>query len=491
MELLALVKHDCPVCTQLMPALDAAQAAGAPLRVLSQSDAAATEGWARRLGLRRTPELDTDLLVSERHDPEAVPALLLIDAGAERGRVEGLDREGLRALAEAAGVHLDLDGLPAHRPGCASLTRDPRVAPRLAVRRARGEGRLRSRSLPVGAHEDPHEALVERGLTDGLPVVPPTPERVVALLEGTSRHPQEVVAAVPPYMAEATVEKVAVNAVMAGCTPEMLPVVLAAVEAACVPEFALHGLLATTYPAGPLVVVSGPIADRIGMNSEGNCLGQGNRANLAVGRALQLVVRNLGGGRPQVEDRAAHGQMGKLAACFAERTRDSPFAPLGVDLGFAAGDTTVTLYAAEAPRVIVDQLSRDAEDLARSLAAGLLAVAHPKLCWAFDAVLVVGPEHGRVLRRAGWDRPALQRRLHELTTRPGGEVIQGAGGCPEGMAAAYVTDPGAPFPKFLSPDRIGVVHAGGDAGLFSMIFGLWVSGALGSAPVTRRVDAWM
>ena len=129
------------------------------------------------------------------------------------------------------------------------------------MRAARADGRLGSRSLLIGAHEDPHEALFERGLTDGLPVVPPTPERVVALLEGTHRDPREVVGVVPPYDGTATVEKVAVNAVMAGCRPEHLPFVLAAVEAACEERFSMHGLLATTYPAGPLIVASGPLAD--------------------------------------------------------------------------------------------------------------------------------------------------------------------------------------------------------------------------------------
>jgi hypothetical protein len=174
--------------------------------------------------------------------------------------VEGLHRARISELAAAAGAALDLDGLPEMRPGCASRTRDPEVAARLAARRARAEGRIRSRAIDVGALEDPFEALFERGLTDGLPVVPPTPERVVAMLEHTSRDPQEVVGVVPPYGGSATVEKVAVNAVMAGCANDVLPVVLAAVEAACAEEFALHGLVATTYPAGPTIVVSGPRA---------------------------------------------------------------------------------------------------------------------------------------------------------------------------------------------------------------------------------------
>src|SRR5207245_9595838 len=118
---------------------------------------------------------------------------------------------------------------------------------------------------------------------------------------------------------EATVGKVAINAVMAGCPGDVLPIVLAAVEAACTESFAWHGLIATTYPAGPTVIVSGPLAAEVGMNAAGNALGQGNRANVTIGRALQLVGRNLGGGKPEVEDRATHGQMGKLGSCFAGR----------------------------------------------------------------------------------------------------------------------------------------------------------------------------
>ena len=156
------------------------------------------------------------------------------------------------------------------------------------------------------------------------------------MLDGTSRDAQDVVGLVAPYDGEATVEKVAINAVMAGCPPEVFPIVLAAVQAACDPVFALLGLVSTTHPAGPLVVVSGEEADRAGMNSAGNALGQGNRASLTIGRALQLVVRNLGGGQPQREDRAAHGQPGKLSSCFAERLHDSPWPGLAHDRGVPA-----------------------------------------------------------------------------------------------------------------------------------------------------------
>jgi hypothetical protein len=476
-ELLALVKHDCPVCDMVLPALDAAG-----VRLVSQSTADETAAQAERLGLVHVPELDEGLELSARLDPEAVPAVVLLEDGdREAGRVEGLHRARLAELAGRAGVSLTLDGLPEIRPGCASRTRDPDVAASLAARAARRDGRLRSRELELGGLEDVHEALHARGVTDGLPVVPPTPERVVRMLEGTSRDPQDVVGVVPPYDGEATVEKVAINAVMAGCAPEMLPVVLAAVSAACREEFAPHGLVATTHPAGPGVVCFGTDA---GVNAGGNCLGQGTRANATIGRALQLVVRNVGGGRPGEEDRAAHGQPGKVGLCFAERTEGCPWPP-------PYERPTVMVMALEAPRLILDQLAREPEGLAASLALALESVAHPKQRLAFDALLVVGPEHARVFGEAGWSREQLQQRLFELTTSPAGELVRGAGGSPEGIDAKWVTDPSMPVAKFAAPDRIRIVHAGGDAGLFSMVFGSWAAGEIGSAPQVEEVEPWM
>jgi hypothetical protein len=478
-ELLAFVKHDCPVCDQVLPALDAVREAGIPLRILSQSDRADTAEQARRLELRAVPELDDELELSAEFDPDAVPAVVLLENGDESGRVEGLDRDALVALVARAGGQLSVEGLPERRPGCASKTRDPDVAARIAARAARRDGRIRSRVVEVGVLEDVHEALFERGITDGLPVVPPTPERVVAMLAHTSRDPQEIVGVVAPYDGEATVEKVAINAVMAGCPGEALPVVLAAVEAACRPEFALHGLIATTHPAGPTVIVSGPYAERIGMNAGGNALGQGNRANLTIGRALQLVVRNVGGGRPGVEDRAAHGQAGKVSSCFAERLDGMPWAPLGVSLGLAAEDTAVFVMATEAPRLIIDQLARDPEGLVASLALALGSVGHPKLVLAVDALILIGPEQ------------RVRDALFEATKRPAGQLVRGAGGSPEGIDPKWVADGGMLVQKFAAPERIVLAYAGGDAGLFSMVFGSWVSGEIGSTPCHARVEDWL
>src|SRR5207302_1756245 len=212
-----------------------------------------------------------------------------------------------------------------------------------------------------------------------------TPERVLRMLEGTRRTPDEIVAIVPPGYAGCTVEKVAINAVLAGCRPEHLPVVLAAVEAVCTDAFNIHGVLATTYFVGPVVVVNGPIARAIGMNSGVNALGQGNRANAAIGRALQLVVRNVGGGRPGEVDRATLGNPGKYTFCFAEDETGSPWESLADERGMPPGASAVTLFAAEGVHGVVDQLSRAPESLARSYAACLRTVAHPKNIFVWDA----------------------------------------------------------------------------------------------------------
>ena len=312
------------------------------------------------------------------------------------------------------------------------------------------------------------------------------------MLEHTSRHPQDLVAEVPPYGGRATVEKVAINAVMAGCAGPELPIVLAALEAACHEDFALHGVVATTAPPGPVVVVSGPYAATAGMNAEGNALGQGNRANLTIGRALQLTIRNVGGGRPGREDRAAHGGPGKVGFAFAERLdATAPWPGLAhARARLQPEETGVTVFAGEGPRFVVDQLAREPGALAASLAGELEHVASVRQRLAWDALLVLGPEHARVFREAGWSREQLQAELHRLTHRPACELVRGAGGIADGLDARLITDPAAPVAKFAAADRILLAYAGGDAGLFSALVGGWASGELGSAPQTVSVEPW-
>jgi hypothetical protein len=314
--------------------------------------------------------------------------------------------------------------------------------------------------------------------------VPPTKERVLKMLSGTDRSPSEVLGIVPPNLVECTVEKVAVNAVLAGCLPEYMRVVLASVEAALEDEFCMHGLLATTYFSGPLIIVNGPVVQEIGMNAHGNVLGQGNRANATIGRALQLVIRNTGGGKPQGVDRAAFGTPGKLGFCFAEDEAGSCWESLAEEKGFGSNESTVTLFAADGVQAIVDQKSRDPESLARTFASALKSVGHPKLALASDAILVISPEHERVFRLAGWSKVDLKESLNKLLLMPGKEMVEGAGGIAEGLPAKFST---RSVPKFRDGGLM-IVRAGGKAGMFSAIIPGWgASGKVGSVPVTRKI----
>lgn len=472
MKLVAVVKRDCPTCSLIEPVLEQLDAdSGVSLEVVTQDDPSFPSGV-------RTVQHDHDLSYSYHHDIETVPTLLRVDDGVEQSRIVGWKRDEWETFTGVGDLG---PGLPDWRPGCGSLSVDPSLVDEL---RARFEGhRLKARRVELADLEDDIEAMFDRGWSDGLPVVPPTETRVLRMLQGTTRAPDEIVAVVPPDLVECTVEKVAINAVLAGCAPEYLPVVLAAVEAACTDEFNMHGVLATTMPVGPVMIVNGPIRQKIGMNAGVNVLGQGNRANSTIGRALQLTIRNVGGGRPGGVDRATQGNPGKLSFCFPEDEEGSPFEPLHVARGYTADQSTVTLFPGEGPRGLVDQLSRDPESLARSFAACLRTVQHPKLPMVFDAILIIGPEHGRVFKEAGWTREQLTERLHELTLLDGSEIIRGAGGITEGVPEAFKD---VQLPKFR-PDGLLLVHAGGGAGLFSTIIGGWANGETGSQPTTREI----
>lgn len=466
-------KQDCPTCTLVEPVLAEMVSAGLPLTVYTQDNPAFPSSVANVVD-------DTELEISFHLNIETVPTLIRMESGREVARIVGWSRDEWQAFTGLPELGRDL---PAYRPGCGSLSVEPGVAEKLALRY--GGERLAARQIELGELEDEIEACYDRGWSDGLPVVPPTPERVLRMLQGTQRPADEIVGIIPPDNTPCTVEKVAINAVMAGCKPEYMPVVLAAVEAACMDEFCMHGLLATTYFSGPVVIVNGPIAQAIGMNSGINALGQGNRANATIGRALQLIVRNVGGGRPGEVDRAALGNPGKYTFCFAENEADSPWEPLSVERGFEPGVSTVTLFAGDGVQGIFDQQSRTPESLARTFAACLRVVAHPKIVLASDAVLVVSPEHGRVFREAGWSKARLKQELFDLLMLPGDELVRGAGGIAEGIPENLVQPR---MPKFR-PDGLHIVHVGGKAGLFSAIIGGWVGGGpRGSVAVTKAIE---
>jgi hypothetical protein len=468
--LVAIVKRDCPTCVLTAPVLgELARRAG--ITVYSQDDPTFPDTVPGRQG-------DLGLDVSHRLKIEIVPTLIRLENGREVARTFGWDRGEWERLTGVSDLGHDL---PESQPGCGAKNIEPGVIERLKVRF--NETGLKSRRIELGGDEDEQEAMFERGWSDGLPLVAPTEERVLRMLDGTSRDPQEVIGLVPPALAAATVEKIAINAVMAGCKPEYLPVVLAAVEAVLDESFAMHGVLATTQFAGPVVIVNGVVRRRIGMNAKGNALGQGNRANSSIGRALQLVIRNIGEGRPQEVDRATLGNPGKLSYCFAEDEEGSCWEPLSVERGLAPGVSAVTVFAGFGLQGVIDQKSRDPESLSRSMAESLKAIQSVKIAPACDAILVVCPEHERTFREAGWSKARLYEELYRLCEIPGEELVAGARGIAEGGPASLA---GTTVNKFR-PGGLMIVRAGGGAGMFSGIIGGWSSGARGSIPVTREV----
>ena len=475
--LVAVVKHDCPTCQIVAPVLTSLADQRDDVTVYSQDDPTfpADAPWVVD---------DTTLDVSWHHDIETVPTLLRVIDGVETDRIVGWSAEQWRSfvgdptLAERAVT----DGMTDFSPGCGSLSVDPSRTDELLARFG-GTG-LRSRRVEFAELEDDAEAMFDRGWTDGLPVVAPTEARVARMLEGTNRSPDDVVAVVPPNLAECTVEKAAVNAVMAGCKPEYLPVVLTALEAVCSDEFNMHGVLATTMGVGPVFVVNGPIRHRIEMNSGVNVFGQGNRANSTIGRAVQLVVKNVGGGEPGGIDRATHGSPSKLGFCFAEDEEGSAWEPLSVERGIAAGIDTVTAYCGEGPHIVIDQVSRTPESLTKLLAQSLLTANGPRMFMGVDAMLVVSPEHMSRYAAAGWSKQRLRDELDLYLTVDADTVLRGAGGIEEGLPEAFA---GSKVPKFNPVGGLHIVHAGGPAGLWSAIIGGWVTGEKGSIAVTREI----
>ena len=474
--LVVFMKHDCPTCQLVAPALEELAAASS-LIVVTQDDPNGPHGnWLPETLATR---YDEGFEMAEAMTLETVPTLLRIESGQETARTVGWSRENWRELSGLAELGTEL---PESRPGCGSKHLDPEYADLRLERIA--ETKLTARRIDTGGLEDDIEACYARGWSDGLPVVPPTAARVMRMLEGTTRDPGETIGDIAPDLAPCTVEKVAINAVMAGCLPEYLPVVLAAVEAACKPDFNWHGLACTTYFAGPVMIVNGPITKALGMNSGMNALGQGHRANATISRALHLVLRNVGGARPGEIDRATLGNPGKLTFLIAEDEEGSPWTSLASERGIEPGRSAVTLFAGEGPRGVVDQQSRNPESLARSFAMALRSVAHPKLVLGFDAMMVISPEHARVFRKGGWSKERLREELSTLLLLSKSEIVRGAGDCAEGVPEAVEAEA---LPKFR-PGGLWFVHAGGRAGMFSAIIGGWVSGKVGSDMVTHPID---
>ena len=362
-----------------------------------------------------------------------------------------------------------------------------------------------ARRITIAAGDDVDEFLFDQGLTDGLPVVPPTPERVERMLAATRRDRLEEVVLLPPNFTPATVEKIATNAVMAGCKPEHLPVVLAAVEAIADEQYGLHGVGATTMGGSPVLIVNGPVRERIGINCGQNALGQGNRANATIGRALRLVIRNVGGFRPGGIERATIGWPGKYTICFGEWEERAPaWTPLHVERGFQSQDSVITAVSQSGgPTQMIDETSRTAKALAGSIALKLRGQQHPRAPSMGELIVVVSPEHYDTLSADGWSKDDVRRRIQELGARPLRDLIEDdqMGGLPrsalDGPTPYFPTLPiynpdgtvrddamDVLLPKFANDSMIHIVVAGGGAGKFTSVF----DPLAGQASVSRKIE---
>ena len=493
--LLVFFETDCPTCQLALPYLNAL--AKAPIRLIgiSQDDEASTREFVRQLKIEFPVQVDEQLRFSRAYDPQSVPTLFLLDpAGQVRRTLVGFDKAGLNELAAELGqpaIAPEHDGAPPWKPGCSSRHLEPESGNGAhAKTQFLRTSTAKASRITVPENDDPFEFCTKQ-FGDALPVVPPTVERVQAMLGGSALPPESIVARVPPFYGEATVEKIAANAVMAGCAPEMMRVLLPLVRAACDERFNIHGVQATTHFAAPLVVVNGPVRKQLGFWSRQNVFSNVARANSTLGRALQLILLNIGGARPDGIDMSALGNPGKFSYCIAENEEESPWEPFQVSRGFAKDQSTVTLFAGEPPHGVSEHNAQRGKTILKAISRALATVWSYRMCLINEAVVVLCPEHVKTLHRDGFTKQQARDFLFESTGIPlrhyqdgddSGEGFQ--------MTAHYsqVIIDGEPcYRKFRSPESLHLVVSGGTAGKFSAVIGSWAAGPTGSQMVTYPI----
>ena len=332
------------------------------------------------------------------------------------------------------------------------------------------------------------EWYFRQGWTDGLPVVPPTPESVEAMVAALGGDPDRVEARVPPRWGNLTREVLAVNLVLAGCRPAYAPLVRAAMLALCSPHFNLHGVQATTHMAAPLLVVNGPVRTEIGMNAGANVFGSGNRANATIGRAVRLVLLNVGGAQPGDLDKSTLGHPGKYTFCIAENEEASPWAPYHVEQGYRPDDSTVFCIAAEGPHSVTNHVAHDAEGVLDSIVSAMSTIAHNNAVSSGSCAVVIGPEHAATIAARGWKRSDVRRYLWSHTENTYDDISFGGRYgriYNRNLPRWYRRRPGARIPIVPTPDDIHLFVAGGDAGRFSAFLPGW--GHM-TSPVLRALD---
>ena len=264
---------------------------------------------------------------------------------------------------------------------------------------------------------DEFEFFLEKPWSDGLPVVTPTDERISRMLSATTRNPEEIIGPIPPAMEIATVASVATHAVMAGCKPEYLPVVLGATELMLQTEFNVNGVQGTMHGVAPMMIVNGPYAVEIGIHGGSGCLGPGFRANASIGRAIRLILMNIGAGLPGISSMTVFGMPSRFTYCLTENSEDNPWESLSVSKGYSANENVLTMAMVESPRFCWDDVSDEPERLIRGIADTMTAMGSWNMHARSDMVVAMSPQHAEICEKSGWTRDEVHTRLIEVAGR--------------------------------------------------------------------------
>ena len=310
------------------------------------------------------------------------------------------------------------------------------------------------------------------------------------MFRATTLAPEEIIALVPPNYGQATIEKIAANAVMAGCAPEMMRVLIPLLRAVCDERYNIHGVQATTHFAAPLVIINGPVRHELGFVSGSNVFSNVARANSTLGRALQLILTNIGGAKPGEMDMSTLGNAGKFSQVIAENEEENPWEPLHVEHGFTREQSALTLFAAEPPRGVSEHNARSGRTVLKAICRALATVWTYRMCAMFEAFVILCPEHVKTLTRDGFTKQTVREFLFSNTGIPLHHYSDGDG---EGVQYQHlyeqITIDGEPcYRKFAKPEQIHIVVAGGTAGKFSAVLGSWATGPRGSQVVTYPIE---
>ena len=341
---------------------------------------------------------------------------------------------------------------------------------------------LRSTAYDLADALDVNEFYQQKGWTDGLPIVPPTEERVVECLQAAGLSASDIVGLERIRQRPITAEKVAINAVMAGCLPAYMPVIVAILRAMCQEPFNMHGSTVSTGGSAPFIVVNGPIRTAIGMHATHNVLANGNRANATIGRAIRLVLINILGCIPGQLDRSTLGHPGKYTFCIAEDEEDSPWTPLAQERGVPAGMSGITVMAGESPRQLLNEWTHDPEEILETFAAEMRHNMLTYSVWSGNYALIIPKQLRELIVAAGWQKHDIREYIYRAARVLRGDwatvgkanIVHRRGG------------PNQEFTALSSPDDLLVVAAGGPAGGFGVVIPPWLGSK--AQAITQVID---